>query len=231
MVNIVSNKLVELILWYVSTLQLQNYTHISAPPCRSCRIGAHVVSLLKILNQSDGVFELQGRYAVKGTNPLPSCTAIRLGQQTIFVPSCFPQQLSLGTIFKYQVSMIELWMTHQLSWDTIKEQYYRNINETAVRQNVTAFLSQWISMITMSSPKHSLSLDFMDLRYGPGRLMLAHRSIHAHPFAIVLVWIATKQTVGTNYKVTCLFQVIGVTGAPPFPQLIIRIHNEPCKSH
>ena len=43
-----------------------NYTYISAPPCRSCRIYAHVVSLLKILNKSDVVFELEGQYAVKG---------------------------------------------------------------------------------------------------------------------------------------------------------------------
>ena len=57
MVNIVNNKLVELNLLFVSTLQLQNYTQMSAPPCRSCKSGAHVVSLLKILNQSDGVFE------------------------------------------------------------------------------------------------------------------------------------------------------------------------------
>ena len=75
MVNIVSNKLIELILWYVSILQQQNCTHISAPPCRSCRIGANVVSLLKILNQSDGAFDLQDQNTVKEANPLLSCTA------------------------------------------------------------------------------------------------------------------------------------------------------------
>ena len=79
-VNIVSNKLIELILWYVNTLQLQNCNHISALPCRSCRTGAHVVRLLKILKQNDGVFEIQGQYTVTGANPLFSCTVLRFDQ-------------------------------------------------------------------------------------------------------------------------------------------------------
>ena len=40
------------------------------------------------------------------------------------------------------------------------------------------------------------------------------------PFAIVLVWIATKQTIGTNFKMSCLVIVTKrchVIGTPPFP--------------
>ena len=40
------------------------------------------------------------------------------------------------------------------------------------------------------------------------------------PFAIVLVWIATKQTIGTNFKMSCLVIVTKrchVIGAPLFP--------------
>ena len=33
-----------------------------------------------MLNQCDGVFELQAQYTVKGANPLLSCTELRLGQ-------------------------------------------------------------------------------------------------------------------------------------------------------
>ena len=39
-------------------------------------------------------------------------------------------------------------------------------------------------------------------------------------FAIVLVWIATKQTIGTNFKMSCLVIVTKrchVNGTPPFP--------------
>ena len=39
-------------------------------------------------------------------------------------------------------------------------------------------------------------------------------------FAIVLVWIATKQTIGTNFKMSCLVIVTKrchVIGTPPFP--------------
>ena len=39
-------------------------------------------------------------------------------------------------------------------------------------------------------------------------------------FAIVLVWIATKQTIGTNFKMNCLVIVTKrchVIGTPPFP--------------
>ena len=35
--------------------------------------------------------------------------------------------------------------------------------------------------------------------------------------AKVLVWIVTKQTVGTNVKKTCRLHVIGVIVTPPFP--------------
>ena len=37
-------------------------------------------------------------------------------------PPCFHQQLSVGTVLKYQISMIELRIMHPLGWDTMIHQ-------------------------------------------------------------------------------------------------------------
>ena len=58
----------------------------------------------------------------EGANPFLSRTVLRLGQYAMFVLPCFPQQLSVETVLKYQISMIELWITHPLSWDTMINQ-------------------------------------------------------------------------------------------------------------
>ena len=63
---------------------------------------------------------------------------------------------------------------------------------------------------------HSPSLCHKPSRHGPGSLMFAHRSIHTHPFCHSSC-LNYHKTVGTNVKKTCLLQVIGVVGAPPFP--------------
>ena len=49
-------------------------------------------------------------------------------------------------------------------------------------------------------------------------------------FAIVLVWIATKQTIGTNFKMSCLVIVTKrchVIGTPPFPSADCKYTFEP----